>query len=513
MRQPPTRMRAVLLAAALAAACPAVLAQGSEADMQRWVGASTLNLRAAALPAAELVGRLRINQPVRLQQPATGRWCEVQALPAGPRGFVDCTFLVATPVTLAQIEAEVAEHILALHRLAGEGAGRGSFSVWGEVMARQPAEARRLLEALFQQVDRHFALSPSMRTYADADGFISLLRKQLPPPGEPGPEPIRQLLDSRVALLPAMRQALSADFAGQSLEPVRRSLTGTLASLVERRQSGKGRSKRRGDTMESPAPASGAGEAPPAVSFFSQGRWAAGWAGGPMAQHLAGPLGEGAAYALRYNGYGPWTVSDVIEMAKVHHAAVNTRFGVPAFGTEADLSQTPANAEGRVDTVTVATQLVAWGITDRGLVRGSLRKIAFGGDSCSGESARHTAAEVVFDAPVSGPLHGVFLSSAPIDAAKARVLVSKRRFLAPLFDLWENTLTETTRVRVDLDGDGVPDLRVVVSEDSAVADGPRVLRVGLQRVAGWYANNVYSMEANEDGRWRTLSLYDVVTCT
>lgn len=66
---------------------------------------------------------------------------------------------------------------------------------------------------------------------------------------------------------------------------------------------------------------------------------------------------------------------------------------------------------------------------------------------------------------------------------------------------------------VDLDGDGVPDLRVLISSDTAVGQGPPLKRVGYQTVAGWYANDVYQLEANVDGQWRVLSRYAVVTCT
>ncbi len=81
--------------------------------------------------------------------------------------------------------------------------------------------------------------------------------------------------------------------------------------------------------------------------------------------------------------------------------------------------------------------------------------------------AKKPALTLDFSAPAPGALLAVFASSAPIDPSRVRVQVQRRTFLAPLWDLFENTLTDRQTLAVDLDADGVPDLRVVISNDSA----------------------------------------------
>ena len=140
--------------------------------------------------------------------------------------------------------------------------------------------------------------------------------------------------------------------------------------------------------------------------------------------------------------------------------------------------------------------------------------MVFAGDACSA-GAGDTAAEFVFAKPLPANVHGVVISSAPIDAAHAKVTVRKRSFLGPLLSD-ENTLTNETVVEVDLNGDGIADLRSRVSTDASVSrfDG-RGSREGARfvHVGGWYAYDIESLEVNENGRWRMLSIYDVVTCT
>ncbi len=125
--------------------------------------------------------------------------------------------------------------------------------------------------------------------------------------------------------------------------------------------------------------------------------------------------------------------------------------------------------------------------------------------------------EVVFPQAVRGDLHGVFASSVPIDPARAVVNVRKRTFLAPLLSD-ETTFTHRVDMSVDVDGDGVADLRTTVSNDTSVNGvsmhrPPGRLSHWIRPVAGWYANDVYALEINEEGWWRVLSLYNLVTCT
>jgi len=474
-----------------------------------YVSASRLNMRAQPALDGELLTRWKINQPLRVLRQADARWCEVE-VPAAPapalrHGFVDCGYLADRPVTLADTEAEASNLILSLNRLALDGLAPAAYASlpWSDTFIQHAAESRPLLEALFDQLERHFAISPSMRTYADYNSLLSFVAAQ-GSTERPLPEPITSLLGRRIALLPQMRAAFTADFAAQPAEPVRRPITAALSKLVDARQGllADATPAGRGNAFDLAAPPAGR-------SFFSDGRWAIGWA--PLVTAVDNPdKAGGAVYRFHYNGSGPWAVGDAIEMAKAWRASVRTSFrylsGEADGGNET--AQMRRTAEGVFEASTVQVSLTAWAITDTGLVSGKLRQVVFAGDACS-SGAGDTAAEFVFAKPLPAVVHGVFISSAPIDAARAKVKVHQRSFLAPLLSD-ENTLTSETVVEVDLNGDGVPDLRSRVSTDTSVSGwfGARTRRVG-----GWYAYDVESLEVNDNGRWRMLSVYDVVTCT
>ncbi len=511
-----------LAAAALACALPAQgqtqtppSAPGAVAlaeDATVYVNASRLNLRAQPAPDAEWLTRWKINQPLRLLRRFNERWCEVEpsprtALPALSHGFVDCRYVQDHPVRLADTEAEATQLILALNRLAHNDHTLPSDASlpWAATFKAHPDEARTLLDALFDQLERHFALSPSMHTYADVNALLAFVMAHGSPEA-PLPEALASLVARRQALLPQMRAAFTADFAAQPAEPVRRSITAALSRWVDARQG----------LLAEPPPAGRSSvfdlNAPPAArSFFSNGRWAIGWAPLMTAADSAKP-GEHIA-RFHYNGNGPWAVGDTIEMAKAWRARVRTSFryinSSPEDGN--DLAQMRRTAEGAFEASTVQTALQAWAITDTGLIRGTLRQVVFAGDACSA-GAGDTAAEFVFAQALPADVHGVFVSSAPIDPTRAKVRVHRRRFLAPLLSD-ENTLTNETVAEIDIDGDGVPDLRSRITNDTSVSQLGAPWGARLQRTGGWYAYDVESLEINEDGRWRMLSIYDVVTCT
>lgn len=485
--------------AALALGLHALQAQGQDASDMRYVSASSLNLRAAASATAEVLQRWRINQPVRVLE-VSGRWCRVVAADGGPAGHVDCSFLVRAPVTRVQIETEAADAALALLRLAGD-QGESSRS-WTAQIERQAPELRRLAELLLQQAERHLALSPTLYTYRDVNALLRQLRDAIGDGNRPELAPLRDWASARIAALPALQAAFTADFAKDPREPLPGSVLGELAAVLERRQA-----RAWGRLGDRPMPST------LAPSYFSQGRWAVGWAGGPLAQARKPVAGEGTPYAITFDGKDVAELAGVFEMAKQQRAAVKARFGV-LKGEEHELTQALPHAGGGFETLRLDTRLTAWAVTERGLLPASIRSVSFSGGACSGETPDGTAAGVLLPQPPGGPLLAVFASSAPVDPAKARVTVQRRRFLAPLWDLFENTLTDRQTLTVDLDGDGVPDLRVLVSSDTAVGQlPPPLLRVGLQPVGGWYANDVYMLEANVDGRWRVLSRHAVVTCT
>lgn len=484
-------------AVALALSLQTLQAQGQDAAALRYVSASSLNLRAVASPTAEVLLRWRLNQPVKLLEEG-GRWCRVVAADGGPAGHVDCSFLARAPVTRQQIEAEAAEAALALMRLPGGDAASGPYS-WTSGIERRVPETRRLLDALMQQAERHLALSPTLYTYRDVHALLRQLRDGMGSDERPELAPLRAWAAARIATLPALRAAFSADFAKDPREPFPGSVLGELAVALERRQA-RARS-RLGDR-----PALGV-----APSYFSQGRWALGWAGGPLARAQK-RVPEGAPYTITFDGKDVSDLAGVFEMAKQQRAAVKASFGV-LKGEGNELVQAQAGATGAVETLRLDTRLAAWAVTEKGLLPATIRKVGFFGGACVGEATEGTEAEVLLPDAPGGALLAVFASSAPIDPAKARVTVQRRRFLAPLWDLFENTLTDRQTLSVDLDGDGVPDLRVLISSDTAVGQGLPLRRVGYQTVAGWYANDVHQLEANVDGQWRVLSRYAVVTCT
>lgn len=465
----------------------AALAGSAVAQDARYVAATSLNLRAAPDASAAVAARWRLNQPVQLLA-ERGRWCEVAAPGGTPRGHVDCAYLQRAPVTRAQVESDATAAGLALLRLGG-------IDDWTSAFTRDAPEARRQLEQLFTQLDRHFALSPSLHVYREADALTAQLAPQ-----QPEQEAQRPLHTARLAQLAAMRAAFSADFARDPRETVPHGALRPLAALIDQRQA-----RLREGLGERPLPR------PLAASFFGGERWAMGWAAGPLATALPGRGPDGVPHAVRFDGTGVVSLAPVFEMAKAQRAAVRATWGrLKAGGHE--LAQAAPGAAGHVETLRLDTRLGAWAVTADGLRPAQVLGAQFEGGACSGEGAS-THADVRVAGSTETPL-AVFATNAPLDPARAKVQLEKRRFLAPLSDLFENTLTERVTLTVDLDADGVPDLRVVISQDTAVGQGragPR--RVAMRPVAGWYAHDVYSLEANVEGEWKPLSVYQVVTCT
>ncbi len=405
------------------------------------------------------------------------------------------------PATRAQIEADAAEAALALLRLA-QTPGMALIS-WTQGIERHPAEVQRLLEQLMQQADRHMAWSPSLYTYRDVTLLQQQLHDSLGEDVKPEQAPLRAWLAARVAMLPALQRPFSADFASDAREPLRASVLGDLSSLLQQRQA------RANAQLGVPAATASAGLSP---SYFSQGRWAIGWAGGPLAERRKAPPGEGAPYVIAFDGGDVASLAGVFEMAKAQRVAVKASFGV-LTGSGHELAQAQPAAQGGIETLRLETRLAAWAVTETGLQPATIRKAVYSGGACAGETPEGTQVEGTLPRSMTGAPLAVFASSAALDPSRARVSVQRRRFLAPLIDLFENTLTDRQTLTVDLDGDGVPDLRVLISTDKAVSRAPLPRKVGYRTVAGWYANDEYVLEANIDGRWQQLSRYAVKTCT
>jgi len=480
---------------------------GAAVEDIRYVNATTLNVRAQPSVGAPVQARLKINQAVTLRN-NNGRWCEITASALERPGYTDCQYLARQALTLAAIETETADLILELNRLAARSRhDLPSESVdWGWAYEKSPVEFQRIFEQLFQQFEKHFALSPSLRTYVDYERLLAGLTWLPAHSLKPMPGKLEALYKARAEQLRAMRKALTADFSSGSTPLVRRAITATLGEVLEARQAARYTEQSRLSQKAE-------------RSFFHDERWAVGWAGGPLVGRFKMPLGQGVGYRIKFDGNSAASLADVFEMAKVHRAAVSTTF--QREDSSGDLSRMQTGWDGKFEFVTLATALPVWGVTDKGLVRGQLRKVSYGGGSCS-DGSEATNAELVFPEPVAGTLHAAFISSVPIDPAQARVTLKRRTWLEPLYSD-ETTFSHRIQAEIDLDGDGVADLRTTIKEDHSVsqrnfpqlagASGSAWRGWYLRPVAGWYEQNIYQLEVNENGRWHSLSLYNLVTCT
>jgi hypothetical protein len=114
-----------------------------------------LTLREAPDAGAAALAQLPINQPLEIVA-QENRWCRVRLVAstgsadAAQEGYVNCAFLKDKKLDFATLETEAARLFLELHR---------------ENLT--PSEEARILEALFTQIERHFALSPSLYAYND----------------------------------------------------------------------------------------------------------------------------------------------------------------------------------------------------------------------------------------------------------------------------------------------------------------------------------------------------------
>jgi hypothetical protein len=169
------------------------------------------------------------------------------------------------------------------------------------------------------------------------------------------------------------------------------------------------------------------------------------------------------------------------------------------------------------------TKLPIWAITAEGLVAGELREARLGPDDSACFDSPGFA-EFVFERPIKGRIYGVFASNAPIDPGTVKVTVGNKTSLTgDRLNEESARLTYREDASVDIDGDGVADLRVLLSTDQGAnleleRARPRHALFtgnhgGFLRVGGNYDYNSYSLQVNENGQWRWLYLYDLVTCT
>lgn len=372
--------------------------------------------------------------------------------------------------------------------------------------------------AQFAALRRHFALTPSLHAWGDHAGLLHQIRTQNLGEDRVLSPAWRPLIEAEAAESRKMRAALSRDFAASPaevlLQPPSTSINVQLAA----------RSSREFKLDPARMAALGLGRwggRAPGSSWFAPGVLVAGFAGGPLVSRMKQRDPEGVVYSVRYDARSAAALADLYEIAKARRLAVKASWRDGELG---DLGTSLLNSRGKIDQVTLSLRLPVWVVTNQGLLPGVLRSASYGSDACGttdkpGELA--SSAELVLAQPARGDVHAIFATTGTVDPARARVLPQREtRVTAPGA---MGTLTHRVLTEVDLDGDGVPDLRTVISQDQEISQAPwldpsRALSMGwdpagVRRTAGWYAHDLYQLEANEQGWWRVLSRYNVVTCT
>ncbi|MDR0673527.1 MAG: SH3 domain-containing protein [Zoogloeaceae bacterium] len=482
----------------------------ARAEAVHYNHAMRLTLRVSPNVGAAALARLPINQPLFIVG-RENRWCRVrlvesgESTDSGQEGYVHCAFLQKERLDFAKLESEAARLFLELQR-----------------ENLPPGEEARILEALFMRIERHFALSPSLYAYND---YRALFREaarrgaenpefQLPAREKKRAAMLRELSrQSWEGNFSTVRQTVVTSGVGKTLRKLRseRRWDKIPYHLPEYRGLGEGGNPEFGDSAEESSNETFL--APSKASFFSQGKWAIGWAGGPMIRRRHGSYPP--TYLVKFsNGGNEFVFNNVYEMAKALKAPVDVSSVMllaDEYGSNTGASEVPL----------LKTKLPVWAITSNGLVAGNLQQARLGPDdsACFGSPG---SAEIVFERPLKGRIYGVFASNAPIDPALAKITARNETLLRGDFLGDERArLTHSEDAYVDIDGDGVADLSITLSTDNAANLEPsRPCHAvfngnpgGFLRVAGYYDHNVYSLLVNEDGRWRALFLYDLVTCT
>ena len=454
----------------------------------RYVSASLANIREQPNANAKLLLKLPINQMLTFVD-KQGEWCEVAYSSKSIKGFVQCQLLSNTPTTLAQIELDAANAVLANNRatLPIEGTDGNKLTI-------NKYDEFEPINTLFKQLERHFYYSPSVNTYQLYQDLMRYTSNRFnegenkPLPGE-----VERLIKAKAAQLEAMRAALNFNPAKNPYTPITKPITYTLTQLLKKRQ---------GVTaIDKVQP-----------SYFKNGAWSFGWEGGQFTDVKLDKKGNGFVYKVGFDAYDLNALGAVVEMAKHYQKPVQMTFRHPK--KPGDLTQMNQSFDGTYEFGEVFAELPAYAITDKGLVKGLFKKASFAGDACWGDEGS-TYAEFVFPKVLDGTVHGFFVASTAIDVNIAKVKVNKKTTHRL------ERLTHFIRAEVDLDNDGVKDLRTLNSNDLEVtmnlnpflAQRFPIRKPSFLDVAGWYANDVYSLEANHDGQWQTLSIYNITTCT
>jgi hypothetical protein len=253
----------------------------------------------------------------------------------------------------------------------------------------------------------------------------------------------------------------------------------------------------------------------PAGSLFARPDEVTGWA--RMNEPFSAPMRTreplATSYAVDFDGPSIATLAPIYELAKHLRRKVDVSLTHSPMG-----KLEPGEPLFDIDTAVLTAEVPAYAITRRGLVAGKFTRVGFFGGAC--DDRQPTAAEFTFDEPVDDVVLAVFVTGVNIDTKRARVRVDEQvspRFVDPVNG---GAITKRVAYTVDLNGDGVAELRGVSRRDTEPEnDDIYRMRGGflpdpqVLPVAGWYADDFDYLDANIGGRWLRLSTYYVVTCT
>ena len=324
-----------------------------------YVSASLANVRELPNANAKLLAKISINQALEVIT-KQGEWCEVSNPSLGTKGFVQCQFLSDKPTTLAQIELETANAVLAINRFKLKEEKRKDLTfVTNKYDELEP------INTLFKQLERHFYYSPSVNTYQLYQDLIRYTNNRFSEgENKPLPDEVQRLIQSKAAQTLAMRTALSFNPAKNTYQPITKPITYTLTQLLKKRQGIIAT-----DRVQ--------------PSYFKNGAWSFGWEGGHNFDVKVEKSGKGFEYKVGFDAYNLNALGAAVEMAKHYKSPVKMSFRFPK-NDNSGLSQMSPNFEGAYEFGEVVTELPAYAITDNGLVKGSFKSASFAGDACWG---------------------------------------------------------------------------------------------------------------------------------
>jgi hypothetical protein len=252
----------------------------------------------------------------------------------------------------------------------------------------------------------------------------------------------------------------------------------------------------------------------PAGSVFSRADEVAGWArmSEPFSSAMRARRTPTAQYAVDFDGPSLAALSPVYELAK--HLRKNVTVELSNHPTGGPEQAAPLLD---INTAVLTADLPAYAITRSGLTAGKFTRIGFFGGACS--DRQPTAAEFTFAAAVDNVVLAVFVTGANIDTKRARVRVAEQIFPSFGDEINNDAIRKRVTYTVDLNGDGIAELRGVSQRDTE-PDNDDIYRMrgsyfptpGLVPAAGWYADDFDYLDANIGGRWLRLSTYHVATC-